>query len=514
MRLIIKEDYVSVSDWVSEYIKNKINNCNNNKFVLGLPNNKFVLGLPTGSTPLGVYQNLIRDYNNNELSFKNVVSFNMDEYVNIPEDNSESYHYYMYNNFFNHIDIPKNNINILNGNTSNLDEECNNYEFKIKQNEGIDLFLCGIGADGHLAFNEPASSLLSRTRVKTLCPQTIKDNSRFFDNNINLVPKTVLTVGIATIMDAKEIIVMITGANKAMALYKCIEEGITHMWTASALQNHPNVIIVCDEAATLELKVKTVNYFKHLELTSDIMGKPLNNYYFNSITQTDRIIIFSPHPDDDVIGMGGAMQLFPNKNNVIIAYMTSGKGGIPKDMPANTRQKEAKFSIKILGYSADRARFLNLPFYENKVPPSSKDYDILNELYKMFKPNHIFICGDNDPNGTHRTCYNVVKYSNIRAIDTLIKVWIYIGAWNTWGNNIRSNYNPNCTIHIPKKLFDFKKLAIQAHQSQEPPVITNEDKRTFVQRMMDSNMSKKIIGEYVEQFLCIDVDEFLLRDFN
>ena len=505
MKLIIKDNYDNVSEWVSEYVKIKINKQSTN--------GKMVLGLPTGSTPLGVYKKLIESYNNNEVSFKNITTFNMDEYVGLPENHPESYHYYMNNNLFNHIDIPKNNINILDGNVDDLVGECKKYENKIKESGGIDLFLCGIGADGHLAFNEPGSSLLSRTRVKTLCPQTIKDNSRFFENDCNLLPKIVLTVGIATIMDAKEIVLMITGINKAMALYKCIEEGINHMWTGSAIQNHPNVIIVCDEAATTELKVKTINYYKHLELTSDILGNPLKNYYFNSITNKDRILILSPHPDDDVIGMGGAMKLLPNKNNVLVAYMTSGKGGIPSGKPLNTREEEAKFALKILGYKSECAKFLNLPFYENKTSAGVDDYKILHNLYDTFDPTHIFICGDNDPNGTHGKCYNIIKSSDLARINKLKRIWIYIGAWNTWNADKNSNYYPNCTIHIPKNVFELKKLSIQAHQSQEPPVVTNNDKRTFVQRMIENNSSQNILGEYEEQFLCLSINKYSERNF-
>ena len=171
----------------------------------------------------------------------------------------------MWNNFFNHIDINPDNVNILNGNAEDPVKECERYEEKIKSVGGIDLFLGGIGPDGHIAFNEPGSSLTSRTRVKTLTQDTIIANSRFFNNDVNLVPKTALTVGVGTVMDAKSVLIIVNGHNKARALQHGIEGGISQMWTISALQMHKHSIIVCDEAATAELKVQTYKYFKDIE---------------------------------------------------------------------------------------------------------------------------------------------------------------------------------------------------------------------------------------------------------
>jgi glucosamine-6-phosphate deaminase len=171
----------------------------------------------------------------------------------------------MWNNFFNHIDIDKKYVNILNGNAKDLERECESYEKKIKNAGGIRLFVGGIGPDGHIAFNEPGSSLGSLTRVKTLTMDTIIANSRFFDNDINKVPKTALTVGVKTVLDAKEVLIIISGLSKARALAKVVEEGVNHMWTVSALQLHPKGMIICDEQATYELKVGTVKYFKEIE---------------------------------------------------------------------------------------------------------------------------------------------------------------------------------------------------------------------------------------------------------
>jgi glucosamine-6-phosphate deaminase len=259
MRIIIQPTNELVSKWSANYVAKKINEFDPNKDKL------FVLGLPTGSSPLGMYKELINLNKQGKVSFKFVTTFNMDEYVNLPQDHSESYHSFMWNNFFGHIDIPKGNVNILNGNAPDLEAECANYEEKIKKAGGVELFIGGIGPDGHIAFNEPGSSLASRTRVMTLTYDTILANSRFFDNDINKVPKTALTVGVGTVMDAREVLVIVNGYKKARALRHAVEEGVNHIWTVSALQLHPRGIIVCDEEATVELKVGTVKYFKDVE---------------------------------------------------------------------------------------------------------------------------------------------------------------------------------------------------------------------------------------------------------
>ena len=259
MRLIIQHDYEKLSQWTANYIVSKIN-----AFAPSV-DKPFVLGLPTGSSPLGTYRELVRLYGEGKISFKNVITFNMDEYVAIPEEHTQSYHSFMWNNLFCHIDIPKENVNILNGNATDLSAECQRYEDKIKSYGQIHLFLGGIGPDGHIAFNEPGSSLSSRTRVKTLTTDTIIANSRFFENDLAKVPKTALTVGVGTVLDAQEVLIIVNGYNKSRALYHAVEGSITQMWTISALQMHPRGIIVCDEDATAELKVGTYRYFKDIE---------------------------------------------------------------------------------------------------------------------------------------------------------------------------------------------------------------------------------------------------------
>ena len=259
MRLIIQPDYSGISFWVADYIASKINQFSP---TIDRP---FVLGLPTGSTPMGVYKKLIELCKEGKVSFIHVITFNMDEYVGIPKNHLQSYYSFMWDNFFAHINILPENANILNGNASDLDAECEAYEAKIKSLGGIHLFLGGIGADGHIAFNEPGSSLHSRTRIKTLTQDTIIANSRFFDNDMNLVPKTALTVGVGTVMDAKEVLIIVNGHNKAQALHQAVEGSVNHLWTITALQLHPKGIIVCDESATTELKVGTYRYFKEIE---------------------------------------------------------------------------------------------------------------------------------------------------------------------------------------------------------------------------------------------------------
>lgn len=259
MRLIIENDYQRMSQWAAEHVIKRINEA---KPTAEKP---FVLGLPTGSSPEGMYACLVKANKEGRVSFKNVITFNMDEYVGLAEDHPESYHSFMARNLFDHIDIKKENIHILNGNAEDLAAECAHYEQMIKEAGGIDLFLGGIGPDGHIAFNEPYSSLSSRTRVKTLTTDTIIANSRFFENDINKVPKTALTVGVGTVMDSREVMILANGHNKARALAHAIEGAVSQMWTVSVLQMHPKGIIVCDDAACDEMTYGTVKYFKDIE---------------------------------------------------------------------------------------------------------------------------------------------------------------------------------------------------------------------------------------------------------
>lgn len=259
MRVIIQPDYEKLSQWAAEYVVAKIN------AAAPTAEKPFVLGLPTGSSPMGMYKGIVKAYQEGRVSFKNVITFNMDEYVGLPEEHPESYHSFMAKNLFDHIDIPKENTNLLNGNAADLVAECEAYEKKIEAAGGIDLFLGGIGPDGHLAFNEPFSSLTSRTREKSLTTDTRIANSRFFGGDPEAVPATALTVGVGTVMSAKEVLILCNGHNKARALQAAIEGPVCQAWTISALQTHQHGIIVCDEAACEEIKVSTYKYFKDIE---------------------------------------------------------------------------------------------------------------------------------------------------------------------------------------------------------------------------------------------------------
>ena len=248
MRVIIEPDYEKLSRWAAEYVVSRINAAR------PTAERPFVLGLPTGSSPIGMYKGIIKAYEEGRVSFKHVLTFNMDEYVGLPEEHPESYHSFM-----------KKNIHILNGNAPDLLAECANYERMIEEAGGIDLFIGGIGPDGHIAFNEPGSSLSSRTRIKTLTTDTRVANSRFFGGDPNNVPKLALTVGVGTVMAAREVLILCNGHNKSRALHAAVEGAVTQMWTISSLQLHPHGIIVCDEAACEEIKHGTYRFFKDVE---------------------------------------------------------------------------------------------------------------------------------------------------------------------------------------------------------------------------------------------------------
>ncbi|MBQ8109902.1 MAG: glucosamine-6-phosphate deaminase [Clostridia bacterium] len=257
MRVVIQENYDKMCKWAASHIAARIN--------AHAADRPFVLGLPTGSSPLGVYAELARMNRAGEVSFGNVVTFNMDEYLGLPREHEQSYWHFMWSNFFDHIDIPRNNVNILDGMAADPEAECARYEAKIAACGGIDLFMGGIGVDGHLAFNEPFTSLTSRTGVRALTTDTRIVNSRFFENDPEKVPAKALSVGIGTVMDAREVLILINGHNKARALAASVEGGVSQKWTCSALQMHPAAIIACDEPACGELTVDTYKYFLDIE---------------------------------------------------------------------------------------------------------------------------------------------------------------------------------------------------------------------------------------------------------
>ncbi len=261
MRLVINDTPAEVATWAAGHIVESISE--HEKLHGG--KRPFVLGLPTGSTPLATYGELIKMHKAGKVSFANVVTFNMDEYVGLPADHPESYHTFMWENFFGHIDIKRENVNILNGMAPDPVKECAEYEEKIARAGGIDLFMGGVGNDGHIAFNEPFSSMTSRTRVKTLTEETIVANARFFGGDTSLVPRTAVTVGVGTILSAREVMILATGLAKARAVQQGVEGAYSHVWTITGLQVHPRGILVVDDAAATELKVSTYRYFKDIE---------------------------------------------------------------------------------------------------------------------------------------------------------------------------------------------------------------------------------------------------------
>ena len=259
MKIIIRNNSKEGSLWAAHYIAKRI------KEKAAVTDKPFVIGLCTGSTPIDTYAELIRMVKAGELSFKNVISFNMDEYVGLPESHPESYHSFMHKYLFDQIDEKPENIHILNGNAPDLAAECAAYEKAIVDAGGFDLFMGGIGEDGHIAFNEPFSPLESRTRVVTLTQDTREVNSRFFGGDPEAVPAQAMSVGVATVLSAQEVLILAFGSKKARALASAIEGPMSHYNTVSALQSHPAGIIVCDEAAIGEVKVNSYRYFKAVE---------------------------------------------------------------------------------------------------------------------------------------------------------------------------------------------------------------------------------------------------------
>jgi glucosamine-6-phosphate deaminase len=478
-----------------------------------------VLGLATGSTPIGVYRELIRMHREEELSFADVVTFNLDEYYPMRPDSIHSYHRFMWENFFAHVDIKRENVHIPRGDTprEDIELECLRYEEAIRQAGGIDLQLLGIGKTGHIGFNEPGSGVQSRTRLVHLDNVTRQDaGADFFGEEY--VPREALTMGVATILDAREITILATGEHKAGIVRRAVEGEVDVEVAATFLQEHPNTTFYIDRAAaadltrfetpwlldevqwTSELAVRAVvwlsqqtgkailkltqgDYAEH-KLSSLVarFGSPgtANGEVFNmlgakirgksKLPRDTRIVVFSPHPDDDVISMGGILRkLVENQNQIVVAYMTSGniavfdhdvrryvdflvrlkndrdigKAEVPElakrvddslaakrpgdvdipevqDIKRIIRESEAVSGIETLGLTASAARFLNLPFYQTgkvrKDPIGPADVAIVRELLEEVRPEMIFVAGDlSDPHGTHRMC----KEAIYRAVEEL-----------------------------------------------------------------------------------------------
>jgi len=479
-------------------------------------NQTLVLGLPTGSTPIGVYQELIRMHEEEGLDFSNVVTFNLDEYYPMDPESLQSYHRFMEENFFNHVNVPEENIHIPHGDIPRDDVEhhCIDYEHAIEKAGGIDLMLLGIGRSGHVGFNEPGSGKDTRTRMIVLDEITRKDAASDFFGEEN-VPQEAITMGVGTILDADEIILMATGEHKAPIVRQAVEEPPTREVTASYLQEHNNATFYVDRAAGGELtRVKTpwlvrevdwtkqrakraviwlsktldkaiprlesgdfyrnqlhglVHEYDHIDdLTREVFEDLRQRItYQENVLSNERVIVFSPHPDDDVISMGGMLNtLVENDNDVTVAYMTSGNVAVfdadvrrylrfldlssdalnmdeedlegfrerrdqiesffddkdsgevdlpeVQDLKANIRAGEAVAATGVMGLDPDDARFLNMPFYQTgrvrKDPISEADVEVVLELLEEVQPTSIFVAGDlSDPHGTHRMCYQAIN---------------------------------------------------------------------------------------------------------
>jgi len=565
-------------------------------------NERCVLGLATGSSPIKVYEELVRLHNEEGLSFQNVVTFNLDEYYPMPKESIHSYHYFMHQHLFDHVDIKPENINIPDGTVpkSELINYCIAYDKKIESYGGLDFQLLGIGRTGHIGFNEPGSHINSGTRFITLDPLTRTDAAPSF-LGIENVPRAAITMGIKTILQAKRIVLLAWGNSKAPIIKRTIEGDMTSDVPATYLQKHPNTTFVLDEEASMELtRIKTPWLVKDCKWDKELIKKSvvwlsqqtdksvlkltekdynaygmsglmaqegdpyhINIQVFNQIQHTitgwpggkpnaddtyrperekphqKRVLIFSPHPDDDVISMGGTLdRLVSQGHEVHIAYQTSGSIAVSdeqalkfaeiifkyqpenktvkklitdlqlKDKPfedtieirrlkADIRRHEAIAALRYLGVPKENIHFLDMPFYETgaikKKPLSQEDIDLVQDLIAQIKPHQIFAAGDlADPHGTHKVCLDAIY----AAIDNLkpesfmndCRVWLYRGAWHEWDVHQIDMAVPMSPDQVLRK-----RKAIFFHETQKDGVMfQGNDPREFWVRAEDRNRQTAI----------------------
>jgi glucosamine-6-phosphate deaminase len=563
---------------VDHYVASMVADLIREKNAAGQP---AVLGLPTGSTPIGVYRELIRMHKDENLDFSNVITFNLDEYWPIEPNSIHSYHRFMRETFFDHVNIPEDNIHIPQGNIAREDVEafCDEYEQDVEKVGGIDLQLLGIGRSGHIGFNEPGSSRNSLTRLVTLDPVTRMDAAGDFFGEEN-VPLQAITMGVGTILSAKKIITIALGEHKAPVVRRAIEGQVTEDVTASFLQTNRAAMFCIDEAAAGELTaVKTPWLAGPVDWTAALakraviwlsrkVEKPLlkleardfMDHHLHDLIRSPSspdavrqrmfqdmlsgicthpggyerqgIIVFSPHPDDDVISMGGTLiTLAEQGHDVYIAYMTSGnvavfdhdalrhveyvhesqltfdleteksarwyesichdiatkKPGDPDsdqvlDVKALIRKTEATAGAEVAGVPSEKLRFLDMPFYRTgeatKRPIEDEDIQIIADLLRELNPGQIYVAGDlSDPHGTHRMCARAV----VRALDAVQpaeispEVWLYRGAWQ--------EYEPHeieRAVPLSPETVTLKKLAIFKHESQKDRALyPGRDTREF-----------------------------------
>lgn len=568
-------------------------------------NKATVLGLATGSSPLLLYKELIRIHKEEGLSFKNVISFNLDEYYPMEPDDLNSYHRFMHYNFFSHLDILPGNIHIPDGTLSReqLVSYCRDYDNRIKSLGGLDIQILGIGRSGHIGFNEPGSQLGDETRLVHLDEVTIEDAAKDFGGKEN-VPRTAVTMGVKSIMQAQRVFLMAWGKGKAEVVKAAVEGPVTADLPASFLQNHPDALFVVDFAAGTQLSRIETPWLtgvcewnekmrkKALSWLSKQTGKPilklteadykewglksliqaggkaydLNIDIHNKLQQTitgwpggkpgsddktrpersepfpKRVIVFSPHPDDDVISMGGTfIRLAEQGHDVHVAYQTSGNiavfdddahrymdflRGISQQMslceidienfyneitsylkenPGNgnshpsvlavkgqIRKGEAIAASRFSGVKEENIHFLDLPFYETgsveKKPVSKADIDIIVDLLRKVKPHQIYAAGDlQDPHGTHAECLHAIfdALKVVKEEDWVNDcwVWLYRGAWQEWDIE-----DVEMAVPISPDELRKKRMAIFKHQSQkDEPVFPGIDSREFWERAEDRN---------------------------
>ena len=558
---------------------------------------KCILGLATGSSPITVYEELVNIHKREKLSFKNVITFNLDEYYPISNENTESYYTFMHQHLFDHVDINKENINIPRGDLkkNEIEKYCKSYESKIENLGGIDFQLLGIGRTGHIGFNEPGSSINSITRLIKLDYLTREDASKAFGGIYN-VPKTAITMGVSTILSAKRIVLLAWGENKKDVVYESIESSISQNVTASFLQKHNNTTFVLDKGSSSRitridspwlvdsnidwdinsktraiawlcnqtgkslLRLSVRDYIQnHLsELAANQSTHDLNIEIFNRVQRTitgwpggkpnsddtyrperakpekKRVIIFSPHPDDDVISMGGTFQRLVDQGHYVhVVYQTSGNIAVSNDsvlkflevysdifdvndshindvknkllnnneiiedkfireVATKIREKEALAATRYVGLKDENVHFLRLPFYESgkivKNKTSKHDSDLMSQIITKIKPHQIYAAGDlADPHGTHAVCikllFQSLKKLKKEKFMSNCWVWLYRGAWHEWEINEIDMAVPLSPQQVIKK-----RKSIFFHKSQNNSVMfQGDDKREFWERVEERN---------------------------
>jgi len=546
-----------------------------------------VLGLATGSTPIGIYRELVRMHRDEGLDFSGVVAFNLDEYYPMDPSSIHSYHRYMWENLFAHVNIDAANVHIPRGDVprDRVEAHCLEFEAMIRAAGGIDFQILGIGKTGHIGFNEPGSDRRSRTRRVALDTITRRDAASDFFGEEN-VPTEAITMGVATILETREIALIATGEHKAAIVQRAVEGDISRDVAATYLQQHANARFWLDPAAAAELtRIKTpwitgeVQWTRPLEIQAVIWlshrtGKsvlkldatdyrehhlspllarygspgPLNGEVFNALISRIRgrsrlprdrsMVVYSPHPDDDVISMGGLLnKLHQNGNRIVVAYQTSGNIAVfdhevrrhleflrrlagafhalgsdwieliesverslvakrpgEIDDPAVQRLKriireaEAVSGIETLGMHRDQARFLNMPFYQTgkvrKDPLGEADVALVLDLLERQRPDIVFVAGDlSDPHGTHRMCKEAVDLALERYTGPAPEVWSYRGAWQEW-----PIAEADVLVPLSEDELRTKILAIFKHQSQKDRApFPGLDDREFWQRVEERN---------------------------